>query len=274
MDKTYFFMAGLPRSGSTLLSSILNQNPDIYSGPQTDFPRMMLSMYHETQRSESFQSGYNTEGYVNLMRQIPNNFYANIDRKIIIDKNRTWGTIDNIKLLDLLSDNVKIICPVRPILEILASFVRLAENNPNNFIDKRIKDIPSGYYRSLNDARCDLLMSDEEGLEHNIFSLASALQPEHRKKFHFVLYKDLVTKPKESISSIYDFLEIPRFEHNFNNLKWEKMPNETNVFGIPNMHSVQSTLKPSNIDISILSDYAKVKYSNALDILNPIVKIY
>jgi hypothetical protein len=52
------------------------------------------------------------------------------------------------------------------------------------------------------------------------------------------------------------------------------MPNETNVFGIPNMHSVQSTLKPSNIDISILSDYAKVKYSNALDILNPIVKIY
>jgi sulfotransferase len=273
MDKTYFFMAGLPRSGSTLLSAILNQNPDIYSGPQTDFARMMLSIYHETQGSESFQSGYNPEGYVNIMRQIPNNFYANVDKKIIIDKNRNWGTIDNIKLLDLLSDNVKIICPVRPILEILSSFLRLAENNPNNFIDRRIKNIPSGYYRSLNDARCDLLMGDEEGLQHNIFSLASALQPEHRHKFHFVLYKDLVTKPKESISSIYDFLDIPRFEHNFNNLKWEEMPNETNVFGIPNMHSVQPTLKSSKTDISILSNYSKDKYRNALDFLKPVVKI-
>jgi sulfotransferase len=273
MDKTYFFMAGLPRSGSTLLSAILNQNPDIYSGPQTDFPRMMLSIYHETQQSESFQSGYNPEGYVNLMRQIPNNFYINVDKKIIIDKNRNWGTIDNIKLLDLLSDNVKIICPVRPILEILASFVGLAEKNPNNFIDKRIQEIPSGYYRSINDARCDLLMGDNEGLQHNIFSLASALQPEHRHKFHFVLYEDLVNKPKESISSIYDFLEIPKFEHNFSTLKWEKMPNETNVFGIPNMHSVQPTLKSSKTDISILSNYAKDKYKNALDFLKPVVKI-
>jgi sulfotransferase len=273
MEKTYFFMAGLPRSGSTLLSAILNQNPDIYSGPQTDFPRMMLSIYHDTQRSESFLSGYNPEGYVNIMRQIPNNFYANIDKKFIIDKNRTWGTIDNIKLLDLLSDNIKIICPVRPILEILASFVRLADKNPNNFIDKKIKEIPSGYYRSLNDARCDLLMSDTEGMQHNIFSLAGALQPEHRNKFHFVLYKDLIKKPKESISSIYDFLEIPRFNHKFNNLKWEEMPNEANIFGIPNMHSVQSSLKSSKTDISILSDYVKVKYGNSLDFLSPLIKI-
>ena len=273
MDKTYFFMAGLPRSGSTLLSSILNQNPDIYSGPQTDFARMMLAMYHETQRSESFHSGYNTEGYVNVMRQIPNNFYINTEKKYIIDKNRTWGTIDNLKLLDLLSNNVKIICPVRPILEILASFVELTEKNPDNFIDKKIKEIPSGYYRPLNDARCDLLMADEEGLEHNIFSIASALDPQHSHKFHFVVYEDLVTKPKESIDSIYDFLEIPKFNHRFKDFQWQPMPNEAQVFGITNMHSVRSSLKPSQTDVSILSEYVKGKYGNALDFLAPVVKI-
>lgn len=266
-------MAGLPRSGSTLLSSILNQNPDIYSGPQTEFPRMMLAIYHATQQSESFNSGYNPEGYVNLMRQMPNNFYINTEKKYIIDKNRTWGTIDNIKLLDLLSDKVKIICPVRPILEILASFVRLAEKNPNNFIDKKIKNVPAGYYRTLNDARCDLLMADEEGLQHNIFSLASALQPQHRNKFHFVKYQDLVSTPKESLDAIYDFLEIEKFEHSFENLKWERMPNEANVFGITNMHSINSKLKLSQTDVSILSDYVKGKYANALDFLAPVVKI-
>ena len=35
MKKTFYFMAGLPRSGSTLLSSILNQNPRFYSGPSS-----------------------------------------------------------------------------------------------------------------------------------------------------------------------------------------------------------------------------------------------
>jgi sulfotransferase len=273
MNKTFFFMAGLPRSGSTLLSSILNQNPDIYSGPQTDFPKMMMGLYHEIQRSESFASGYNPEGYVNLMRQVLNNFYFNVDKKYVIDKNRTWGTIDNIKLLDLLSEDVKIICPVRPILEILASFVKLASKNPNNFIDKKLGDIPAGYYRPINDARCDTLMADNDSLQHSIFSISTALLPEHRHKFHFVEYKDLVSNPDQSINEIYDFLDIPKFKHNFNNLKWKEMPNEFNVFGIPNMHSVRSTLKPSQTDTSILSDYAKGKYANALDFLNPILKL-
>ncbi len=29
MNKKYFFITGLPRTGNTLLSSLLNQNPDI-----------------------------------------------------------------------------------------------------------------------------------------------------------------------------------------------------------------------------------------------------
>lgn len=273
MGKTYFFMAGLPRSGSTLLSAILNQNPDIYSGPQTDFPRMMLAVYHQTQISESFNSGYNSEGYVNLLRKMPDNFYINTDKKYIIDKNRSWATLDNIKLLDLLSQNVKIICPVRPILEILASFVRLAEKNPDNFIDKKIKNIPAGYYRTLNDARCDLLMSDEETLQHNIFSLASVLQPQHSKKFHFIRYSDLISKPQTTLETLYDFLEIEQFTHSFENLKWESMPNESKVFGMSNLHFVNPRLKASQTDISILSDYVRTKYANALDFLSPVIKI-
>jgi len=31
--KTLFFLSGLPRSGSTLLGSLLNQHPEIYATP-------------------------------------------------------------------------------------------------------------------------------------------------------------------------------------------------------------------------------------------------
>ena len=40
-QKTYYFMAGLPRAGSTLLSAILNQNPRIYSGPSSPVTSIM-----------------------------------------------------------------------------------------------------------------------------------------------------------------------------------------------------------------------------------------
>lgn len=273
MDKTYFFMAGLPRSGSTLLSSILNQNPDMYVGSQTEFPTMMLSIYHLTQNSESFNSGYNTEGYVNLLSQMLNNFYIDTDKKFVIDRNRTWGTTDHIKLLDLLSSDVKIICPVRPILEILASFVTLAQKNPNNFIDKRIDEIPAGYYRPINDARCDWLMSANQSIEHGIFSLATALEPEHRHKFHFVIYEDLVTNPTKTIKQLYEFLGIPEYPHRFDNFEWIGTPNEEAVFGIRDMHLVNPKLKTSKTDVSILSEYTQKKYKHTLDFLSPIVEL-
>ena len=39
--KTYHLLAGLPRSGNTLLSAILNQNPDIYSSPLSPITGML-----------------------------------------------------------------------------------------------------------------------------------------------------------------------------------------------------------------------------------------
>ena len=38
MDKQFFFMAGLPRLGGTLLSSLLSQNPDVYVSLQSVLP--------------------------------------------------------------------------------------------------------------------------------------------------------------------------------------------------------------------------------------------
>ena len=116
-------------------------------------------------------------------------------------------------------------------------------------------------------------MADDGGLQQNIFSLASALQEEHRKKFHFVRYEDLVNQPQQTLESIYEFLEIKKFKHSFEQLKWQPMINETDVFGIAEMHSVKPSLEPSNTDVSILSEYTRGKYKNALDFLAPVVRV-
>jgi sulfotransferase len=269
MNKTYFFMAGLPRSGSTLLSAILNQNPDIYVTPSADTSFLMLTLFKTSQSSESYHSGFAPEGYKNIMAKLPDAFYEHVDKPYIIDKNRTWGTPENIEVAELFADEVKIIAPVRPILEVLASFVRLAEKNPDNFIDKFVPHYPVSQFRPVNDARCDAMMAADHHIESNIFSLASSLDPRHKGKFHFVAYADLVAKPEKVVNAIYDFLEIPKFEHTFDNLKWSLMPNEAAVYGIPSMHKIRPKIDASKTDTSILSEYVHKKYGHALDFIFP-----
>jgi len=269
MTKTYFFMAGLPRSGSTLLSAILNQNPDIHVGANSDVAALMLALHQTASVSESFHAGFDPESYKNVIEKLPENFYSHIDKPYIIDKNRNWGTLENLELASTFTDKIKIIAPVRPILEILASFVNLAENNPDNYIDRFVSNYPVSDFRAKNDARCDGLMAANHSIEMNILSIASALHPQHREKFEFVAYGDLISKPKRVIDSIYDFLEIPKFEHSYQNLNWDLMANESNVYGIPNLHKIRSKIDKSKTDVSVLSDYVQNKYGQALDFIFP-----
>ena len=66
MNKTYYFMAGLPRAGSTLLSSILNQNPRFYSGPSSPVLSTMFSVENHLRNDELFH-GYPKPQQANLI---------------------------------------------------------------------------------------------------------------------------------------------------------------------------------------------------------------
>ena len=44
MKKDYFFLCGLPRSGSALLASILNQNPNIGVYPNSILPDILYQL--------------------------------------------------------------------------------------------------------------------------------------------------------------------------------------------------------------------------------------
>ena len=54
LNKNFYFMAGLPRSGSTLLSSILNQNPRFYSGPSSPVVATMIALENQFSNDELF----------------------------------------------------------------------------------------------------------------------------------------------------------------------------------------------------------------------------
>jgi sulfotransferase len=261
-------MGGLPRSGSTVLTAILNQHPDVYSSPQSEYINMYFVLRNEIHSSESWKSNLMQEGYQNTLDSLGNLLYSHIEKPIVIDKNRAWGTPGNQVVAESLNKNPKTILVLRPILEVLSSFVKLAEKNPDNFIDNNIanQDFFAKYYREINDVRCDYLMRSNGEIDQSILALATLIQ--NPGTYHIVWYEDLIANPEKALAGIYQFLGIESFKHNLSNIRQLDKHNDASVFGIKDLHTISSSIKPSKTKPeTILSDYVLSKYRNVLDFI-------
>lgn len=267
MNHTYFFMGGLSRSGSTLLSAILNQNPDIYVSENSPICDLTYKLNLLFDHNPQYNALPNEERRVNVLRSLIDNYYYDIERPIIIDKFRSWGTPYNVSMIQsLYTKNVKIICPVRNVLEILSSFITLLENNKGNisFVDKIIKT--EGLYdhkKNLNDIRCDVLMNMDGGIEHQLYAIRESLFSDNKKFLHLVEYDDLVCDTENEIKKIYDFLEIDIFNHNYDYINYSASSRDIEYFGISNLHKVRQKISKNSKDPKkVLSKSVIKKYSN------------
>jgi sulfotransferase len=266
MKKTYHFMAGLPRSGSTVLSALLNQHPKIYSSPQTDLINMLYSLHSELPKYESYKANVLVPNYDFVVKQVPDNFYSTIDKPIVIDKNRSWGTPYNFNNLSYyLNVNGKVILTLRPILEVLASFVKISKaNNESYFMNS---DLWLSEYRNESDAIVDSLMMPNGEIDKTIFSVANLLK-NHRDRVFVVWFNDLLEAPQTTLNKLYDFLGLERIENDFKNIVEIDKHDDVRGYGIKDLHKINKTLLRPETDPNLyLSDYAIKKYQNALDFL-------
>jgi sulfotransferase len=268
--KTYFFISGLPRSGSTLLSSILNQNPDIYCSPEQSLVcDLIFNVENYILNSEEYNSWGNDQGKNKICKSIIDNFYDHRKEKFILDKCRTWGTPYNLNLIrKYITNDIKILCPVRPILEILTSFINLFDENidKNIFVDNNIKTNQRFVYRDLNDARCDELMSLNSPIDKALFALSQSKLKENEGIFHIIEYDDLIFDTKNTIKKIYDFLGISYFDHSFENLKSSDEINHE-YYNLPDLHKIRNQIgKVSKNPSEVLSKYVIKKYGSNYEV--------
>jgi sulfotransferase len=259
LKKTCYFMAGLPRSGSTLLSSILNQNPKFYSGPSSPVLPLVYTVENSLQNDELFCGYPKPDQAYLIISNIIQQFYSDVEKPVIIDKNRAW-TARVAHIEHYITKKAKIICPVRDIEEILTSMITMIRRNPYkegnpriNFIDEQLVklNIPLN-----DDNRCEYIAGPQGILGQSLNAIIEGFQQGHNDRFHFVEYRDLVNKPKETILKIYNFLEEEPYEHTFDNLSNENRENDMKTYGIDDMHEVRSELKSISSDpLKVLSPY-------------------
>lgn len=244
MGKKYYFLAGLHRSGNTVLSAILNQHPDIYSSPLSPVSEYMWLIYNESKNTQ-----YNdSQSCIKIISKIFDNYYEDIRKSIVFDREKNWAHPANIKIMqECLHFKPKIIFTTRSIIEILASFIALD-------VDTVVKWMNSARFKiddtlTLNDNLCDYLMSEEAELSRMLNALKSIDNPDNAGMIHVVKYEDLLNTPQETMDKIYDFLEIESFKHNFKNIRKIEEYDEA-AAGLPkDLHKVRRVLGRSDVRV-------------------------
>jgi sulfotransferase len=248
IKKKYYFMSGLPRSGSTMLSAILNQNPKFYSGPSSPVVATMLKLEESLNQDELFLAFPKYDFGKDLISSVIDHYYSDTEKPIIFEKNRSW--VYRMHYIPGYFDikNPKVLIPVRDISEILASFISMINRNPTivnerlNFIDQTLvqQGIP------INDENRCRLIAGPGILGQSFDGIKLALSQGHRSNLHFIEYKNLVKNPQETMKKVYEFLNEPYFEHDFNNLVNIHQENDAQIYGFEDMHHVRSKVKSTS----------------------------
>jgi|TARA_B100000035_G_C21035616_1_gene570759 sulfotransferase len=224
--KEFYFISGLPRSGSTLLSTILKQNPEFYADIHTPMDLFIDRTLHIIDNSES-KNVIDKEHRKNILNGIFDGYYKHVDKPVIFDTSRTWTK--KVDLLKCLFPYTKIICTVRDVVSILNSFEVLERKNCLT-----ARDIDDNVF-----FRCQKYMEEYEGvISKALVSLEQGLSS-NPSLIKLIEYEDLCKNPEKVLREIYSFLNKPYYNHSFKNLEYsnKKFDMKTTLDGL---HTIKS----------------------------------
>tara|TARA_B100001250_G_scaffold231586_1_gene198805 strand:+ start:7362 stop:8186 length:825 start_codon:yes stop_codon:yes gene_type:complete len=246
MKHEYYFMAGLPRSGVTLLKTLLDQNPKIHTGPVSPVVELLHYNNEYFLDSESYNAFPKPKAAYKIVSSVIDNYYYDIEKPIIIDHNRAWpGNIERIKTY--INPNPKIICTVRDVLDILTSFITLVHKNNDqvSYLDEFL-NIKNKLI--TDDNRCEQLMSMEGIVGQSLDVLYKSLFVCHDESYLLLVdYEDIVNNPDSTMKRIYDFLELDYYQHDFHHID-NNHPENDNEWNLKDMHKVRKELKKVSKD--------------------------
>jgi sulfotransferase len=262
--KTYYFDAGLPRSGSTLITALLNQNPQIHAGTLSPVFEVMYYTRDRLQ-GEQAQAFPKPEIFKKMVGTLIDTYYSDVEEPVVVDKSRAWPAHINL-IKEYITSDPKILCTVRHPLDILASFIDLINNSRSiSFIDKSL--LQQNMFIT-NDTRCNLMMNPGGIIWESMNALATAFRSNQTSHIHFIQYDDLVSDPKRVMQGIHSFLRLKPYEYDFENVKNKYRENDKDVYGLPTMHEVRKTIEKKSRHYSeVLSEEVINKYKD-LDFWN------
>ena len=193
------FLFSLPRSGSTLLQTILTSHSEITSASE---PWLLLPLiYMLKERGTYTEYGHNTSvrALVDLFKEMENgekdykdelkNFVLRIYKKI--SKKNTTYFLDKTPRYHLIAKNIIEIFPD-------AKYIFLWRN-PISIIASMIDTFGNGKWQLFN-YKIDLFTG---------FNNLITTYQEYKNKVYSIRYENLIIEPKKQLKSLFQFLDLP-----------------------------------------------------------------
>jgi sulfotransferase len=235
--KQFVCLSGLPRSGSTILSAILDQNPLIHAEGNSAVCQFIWDLHQTgTVNAAEQLKGNNRMGTVkDIIQHIPQIYYKDIPagKEIVVDKCRAWTIAANVDLLrNYIDPAIKIIVLERSVTAIMQSFMKLYQKN--NWSEAYMHEV----LKAILVPNTEPVMRSIIGI--NMARKANALQAEN-KTFLFVNYDDLIANPAETIERIYAFCGWTPYAHQFENIV-NAHPENDEFYNLKGFHAIRSAL--------------------------------
>lgn len=240
MNKTLYFTAGMPRSGSTLIQNILFQNPRFHATETSGFLDVLFSIRNQWDKHTEHKASPCKHRLKNVLKAILNAYYEDVERPVIFIKSR--GFLAYIEMMEeILEQKVKILVPIRPIPEILASFEKLHRET------SKVRQPPgeaNNYFQFQTvQGRVDYWMRLDQVVGLSLNRLQDTILRGFQDRLHYVDFNKLTNNPKRAMMEIYEFLGEEWYEHNFNHVE-QVTYEDDEVHGYVNLHKIQNKVVP------------------------------
>jgi len=246
--KQYFFLSGLPRSGNTLLSSILNENENILATGQSIFPSIFYDLQTITQKNDVYTNYPQDERFETFYKNLFNNFFVNDKQNFIIQRGEFITPINLQNLKDYCPNDIKIVILVRDVVDVLKSFINHSFTHKNYYLNKF----------KTNDEKAKFLMEEHPYINLILESIKILIDSNEIKNYLIIEYDEFISNPKVYLKKIYSYYEINYFEHNLN--KINQLEGYKDYLYNHDLHKIKKTIVKNNYNVE-LSEHVLDKYS-------------
>jgi hypothetical protein len=142
-------------------------------------------------------------------------------------------------------------------MDVLASYIKWFETEPSSFINKQGTNI---------EEKLSKVMNNKGAVAKELKCIQYLMKPENRHMAYFFKYDNFIINPEKYIKEIYQFLEIPYFQHRFidlDQLVINRITYNDSVVG-KNMHTIRTKeiKKVTNPYKDMIPERIKQKYGH------------
>lgn len=244
-QKQFIFNSSVPRSGSQLFQCVLNQNPRFFASGTSGLIELVYSVKNQFSALPEIKSADWLEDrdlvLKNTLNGLMEGFYQDKDKEFICDKSRGWIYYYPLTSFAL-GYKPKLICMVRDLRAVFASFEKIYRKNPQSFheVDQPNKMIGLTVGSRVN------YWSKTPPIGLAIERLKDALFRGQGQDFIFIRYEDFIQNPQNEMNEFYESLGVEPFQHDFENIV--SIAEDDRFHHISDLHTVKPKIEPLKFD--------------------------